>query len=533
MTDRERLRRQIGQLMVFGFEGLTVPDTMADLIRSHYVGNIIFFSRNVANREQVSDLTDVLQQLAREGGQELPLTISADQENGIVRRLPPDMPGLPGSMALGATGRPDNAFRSGVVTARLLKQVGINFNLAPVLDINNNPTNPVIGVRSYGDQGDWVAAYGINFMSGLQSEGVIALAKHFPGHGDTDVDSHRGLPVIAHGRSRLDLVELVPFVGAIAAGVDAIMTAHVVFPAVDPTRVAATLSRSVLTGLLRDELGFGGVLTTDCLEMDAISETVGVGPGAVAALKAGADMIMVSHRLDRQLQAIQAIEEAVLSGEIPESRIEEANARVGALKAKRLAVVPLTPDWASLQVEAKTLQIELSGQALTPLKWSGGLPQSPLSIAVLLDETTPVMVAAGRQGPNPWVKDAVSQACPAARVDLLNFPTALKAISSEDLLKKLAEYDLVVIGVNGDQNQPYLAFINTLFGEDIPQVTLLLRSPYDARLVGQAPNLLALYENTPWMVDAAIQSLFQGPALGRLPLEVSISFPRGYRAKKT
>lgn len=530
MTDRERLRRQIGQLMVFGFEGLTVPDTMADLIRNHYVGNIIFFSRNVANRAQVSHLTSSLQQLAVESGQELPLTISTDQENGIVRRLPPDMPGLPGNMALGAAGRPDHAFRSGVLTGKLLKHVGINFNLAPVLDINNNPNNPVIGVRSYGDQGDLVTAYGVNFMSGLQSQGVIALAKHFPGHGDTDVDSHRGLPVITHGRSRLDVVELVPFVGVIAAGVDAVMTAHVVFPAVDPTRVPATLSRPVLTGLLRDELGFDGVLTTDCLEMDAISETVGVGPGAVAAVKAGADMIMVSHRLDRQLQAIQAIEEAVLSGEISELRIEEAVARVSALKTKRLTAVPLTPDWESLQDETETLQIELSGQALTPLRWSGGLPQSPLSIAVLSDETTPVMVAAGRPGPSPLLKDAVSQVCPDALVELFSFPTVLNATSSDDLLKKLAEYDLVVVGVNGDQNQPYLTFINGLFHENIPQITLLLRSPYDARLVGQAPNLLALYENTPWMAKTAIHAIFAGPAQGRLPVEVSATFPRGYRA---
>lgn len=530
MTEEE-LRRRVGQLLVFGFDGPTVPESMENLIRTHYLGNIILFSRNVDTKEQVVALNDRLQALARESGQELPLTISADQENGIVRRLPTDLPGLPGNMALGAVGDESLAHTAGVVTGKLLANLGINMNLAPVLDVNNNPANPVIGVRSFGDVADTVATLGGAFIDGLQSQGVIACGKHFPGHGDTHVDSHLDLPTIGHDRNRLDRVELVPFRRAIEAGIDSIMTAHVVFPAIEPETIPATLSYRVLTELLRNELGFAGLITTDCMEMNAISETIGVGLGAVAALRAGADMIMVSHRLDRQLEAMDAIVSAVKRGELAESRIEEAYARVRALKLKRLGSPAEREDWPALLETAHALQTRLAIKAVTCLRRTDKvLPrlQSLGRVAVLVDDMTPLMVAAGRGGPNPLVQNAIKDVYP--EVEVKDYVISSGFDQEDALLEELAGYDAVLIGVNGTRNTRYLHLVNRLFALPIPQAALLLRSPYDATAVHEAPNLWALYENTPWMARAAVKAVFGAPGEGHLPVAVSKTFPRGFSA---
>lgn len=527
MTMESELRRRIGQLLVFGFEGTEVPNAMKDLIRNHYLGHIILFTRNVASIAQLQALNADLQRLAHESGQSWPLTISADQENGIVRRMPSEIPGIPGNMALGATLNAENARRSGELTARILLSLGVNFNLAPVLDVNNNPHNPVIGVRSFSDVPETVASFGKALIEGLQSQGVIACGKHFPGHGDTNVDSHLDLPTIPHGEARLRRIELVPFEAAIQAGVDVLMTAHVVFPAVEPAGIPATLSRRVLTGLLRQELGFRGVITTDCLEMNAISETIGTPKGAVEALKAGADLVMVSHRLDRQQATIEAIVTAVQSGELGEDRINDAFQRVVALKERRLR----TPPTSNVPVEeAGPLQIQLSEAALTRLTNGPALPKNARSVAVLSDETAPVMVAAGPGGKNPLVRHAVAEVLPGATIEEFSFSSSAEATNWDAALQKLATMDAVVIGVNGTQNGSYMTFLDRVHQLNVPQATLLLRSPYDARRFKNAPNLVALYENTPWMAAAAVRAAFHGgKAAGSLPVDVSDEFPRGYR----
>ncbi|MCY0879041.1 MAG: beta-N-acetylhexosaminidase [Firmicutes bacterium] len=530
-----KLLEKIGQLLMFGFDGHTVPDSFADLIRTYHIGNVIFFSRNIASAEQCRTLTTTLQKLARDEGQNYPLIIAADQENGVVRRLPPEVPGLPGNMALGATQQPDNARATGALTANLLTHLGINMNLAPVLDVNNNPANPVIGVRSFGDVADAVADFGVAFASGLQSRGVIACGKHFPGHGDTEVDSHRDLPVIRHTRDRLDRMELVPFKAAIRAQIDAIMTAHVVFPAVEPDGIPATLSYRVLTKLLRQELGFTGLIITDCLEMNAISETVGVGRGAVEALKAGADMVMVSHRLDRQLAALHAIQEAVASGELSLSRIDEAYQRVTELKARRLTAPPPDPAaWPTLLAQSQNLQRQLAPDAVTWLRRPAGSfpPVDRLNtVAVLVDDRMPTMIAAGSEEPRPLLAQAMRRIAPHATVAEYHFPECRTPYPTEDLfIETLQQHDLLLMGING-LHADYLTLVNRL-AERLPHSAIfLLRSPYDVTgLTGTQGAVLALYEDTAWMAEAALRALFGAPARGRLPVQVNERFPRGFRA---
>ena len=298
---------------------------------------LFFLDATLEHQQEILALTTELQRTAKEAGHEQPLLICIDQENGVVRRLGEGATIFPGAMLLGATDQPENAYKVGLATGKELKALGINWNLAPVLDVNNNADNPVIGVRSFGESAEKVSLFGKMAMKGMQDAGVITTLKHFPGHGDTNVDSHLDLPIIAHDMERLEEIELKPFVESIQEGADTIMSAHVYFPAIeDQQGVPATLSKKVITGLLRNKLQFNGVVTTDCMEMNAIANTIGTARGGVEAIKAGVDLIMVSHLHHLQKDTIDAIACAVESGEIDESTLNDAFERVTRLKEKYL-----------------------------------------------------------------------------------------------------------------------------------------------------------------------------------------------------
>lgn len=329
------LRQKIGQLLMAGFDGMEPDAKIERLIRDHHLGGVILFKRNIENPGQLARLNRHLQEF-NAGYSGIPLFIGVDQEGGVVARLEEGVTPLPSALAFRAAGSAADCEALTRVANAELCVLGCNVNFAPVLDVNNNRRNPVIGVRAFGETVAEVCEFGLAAMRGIQSAGIAATAKHFPGHGDTEVDSHLGMPRVPHDRARLDAVELAPFRAAIAAGVDAIMSAHVVFPAIetDPD-TPSTLSHAVLTGLLREELGFDGVVFTDCLEMAAIADGIGVVAGAVRAFKAGADVLLVSHREDRQLAVIEALVAAVKNGEINESRIDQSLGRILALKNRR------------------------------------------------------------------------------------------------------------------------------------------------------------------------------------------------------
>ncbi|WP_438495352.1 beta-N-acetylhexosaminidase [Paenibacillus sp. IHBB 3054] len=343
------LSDKIGQMLMCGFEGTAVPDDgIRELVAKGGIGGVIYFARNVETPEQVARMTAELQQAAAEGGK-APLWISIDQEGGMVARITEGVALMPGGMAIAAAGSVEDAYQAALISGRELSAMGINLNYAPVLDVNNNARNPVIGVRSFGESPEKVADYGAATIRGFQDAGVAATAKHFPGHGDTDVDSHLDLPTVRHDRARMDSVELVPFRRAIAEGVDAMMSAHIYFPALEQEKLPVTLSKAVLTGLLREELGYGGIIMTDCMEMNAIAEHYGTVEASVLAIEAGADIVLISHRADRQLAAIEAILHAVAEGRISETRIDDSVRRLLALKVKRgvIAAGPVEGDGAA------------------------------------------------------------------------------------------------------------------------------------------------------------------------------------------
>ncbi|OJK05118.1 hypothetical protein ASPACDRAFT_110316 [Aspergillus aculeatus ATCC 16872] len=329
-------QKKVGQLFVVGFHGLEPSAEIKTLIHEYGVGGIVLFKRNIIDIAQLRALTDALQREAQVAGHTHPLFIGIDQENGWVTRISPPMASqLPGPMALGATNSTDLAYKVGMATGQLLKHVGINMNYGPVCDINSEPLNPVIGVRSPGDDPEFVGRFASAIARGQRQHSVISCVKHFPGHGDTATDSHYGLPVISKTREQLEKCELVPFRRAAAEGIEAVMTAHISLPGLGDSKLPATLSPDVLS-ILREDMEYDGMITTDCLEMDGIRATYGTEEGAVLALAAGSDSIMICHTYDVQVASIRRVCEAVEAGRVSMTRVEEAYRRVTQLKQKSL-----------------------------------------------------------------------------------------------------------------------------------------------------------------------------------------------------
>lgn len=324
---------QIGQRLMTGFEGTEISQTLRDAVHTYKIGNIILFEHNVENKEQLRRLCAELQALVQaETG--TPALIAIDQEGGIVSRLKGDCAVVPSAMCVSATGKPENAYTAGKLTGEELAALGVNFDLAPVLDVNSNRKNVVIGTRSYGESPKLVATYGVAMSRGLQAGGVLSCGKHFPGHGDTAVDSHLGLPLVEKSLEELEACELIPFRAAIDADIDAMMTTHILFPKLEKEKIPATMSRTIMTGLLRERLGFKGLIISDCMMMGAIQDYYGTIPGCVAACKAGVDMVIISHSAELAGQAAQAIREEAEKGGVLAEEMDAAMAHIAACKAR-------------------------------------------------------------------------------------------------------------------------------------------------------------------------------------------------------
>ena len=327
------IRRQIGQLVVIGFAGDTLPVELLALAREFELGGVILFARNVESPEQVAELAHDAQSLARE----LPLWVSVDQEGGRVARLRAPFTEWPPMLTLGRSGDEKLARRFATALATELSAVGISLDYAPVLDVNTNPSSPVIGDRALSDRAETVARFGTILVDTLQANGIAACGKHFPGHGDTSADSHEELPLAESSMDRLEAVELVPFRAAIAAGVASIMTAHVLCPALDEG-APVTLSRRAVEGLLRGELGYQGLVISDDLEMGAIAKHYSLERASVKAVEAGCDVLLLcGEAQDRQAAVLEALIHAVEAEQLPAKRVEDALARQRTCKERFLA----------------------------------------------------------------------------------------------------------------------------------------------------------------------------------------------------
>ena len=324
------LDEKIGQLIFAGIAGTTVDSNTKSLLTKYKVGGIIFYKDNLINPSQTVQL---LNQVKSENGQKVPLLLGVDQEGGRVTRLPGGLINFPTNKEIGAINNSQFSYQVGTMLGKELKEFGFNLDFAPVLDINSNPNNPVIGDRSYGNNAEIVSKLGIQTFKGIQSQNIIPTIKHFPGHGDTSVDSHLELPIVNKSLQQLKELELIPFEKAINSGADVVMVAHILLPKLDAD-FPSSMSKNIITGILRKQLDYSGVVITDDVTMGAIIDHYSIGRAAVESVKAGSDIILVGHGYNNAVEAISSLKSAVQKGEITEQRINESVSRILELKKK-------------------------------------------------------------------------------------------------------------------------------------------------------------------------------------------------------
>lgn len=507
LLDQMTLEQKLGQLLMVGFDGLEVDEAVAELVRGRHVGGVCLFKRNIESADQVARLNDGLRALL-EG--EVPPFIAVDQEGGNVVRISDRVMVLPGNMALAATRSPELAYQAGRAQGEDLRRLGFNMNLAPVLDVNTNARNPVIGIRSFGDEPALVAQLGAAFIRGQSEARLVTVAKHFPGHGSTDADSHHALPVSHADREEL-LSQLRPFEEAIAVGLDGLMTAHVAMPTLTGTELPATVSPAVLGDLLRERLAFEGLVLTDELEMEAIDRRFGVGRAAVLAVLAGADMVLVPWRRSAQAEVQRALAEAVASGEISPERLDASVRRILAVKLRRGLFEPLPPREERLAALGSRRDVAeaIARQSVTLLRAeAGAFPlRGKRRIAVITAEA-----ALGReiQARAPTARVLVVPAYPDQR---------LRARLRQKAQALARRSEVVVVGLI---NSRQLELVTMAAATGRPVIAVSMGLPYLAEQVPEAKAVLTLYSYRESSAAAAAAAIFgeQGTP-GRLPVSLS------------
>jgi len=487
---------------------------------------------------EAASLLNRLQALAA-----IPLLNTADFEAGVGFRIA-GATAFPRTMAFGASGDEKLAYEAGRVTAMESRALGVHVNFAPVVDVNNNPRNPVINTRAFGENPDTVGRLGAAYVRGLQAGGMIATLKHFPGHGDTDVDSHIGLPVITHPRDRLDRTELPPFRAGIAAGAGAVMSAHVQMPAIDPAEFApATLSRAAVTGLLRGDLGFGGLIYTDSMGMEAVSTRMPPGEAAARAVHAGNDVVL--HSPD-DAAAVEGIRQAIASGQIPMAQIDasvrrilEAKARLGLHRQKLVSLdeIPLKVGTRANRAIAE----EVSRRGMTLIKDDRG--QVPLKIA----RDARVLYLSVLDYPSGWRIAAPSRTfIPELRKrwpNVTSIELSDRSTPSEvELVRAMApRYDAIVVSIfvrtasfsgRMDLAPPLMRLLQDLArttgASKQPLVATFFGNPYVATFLPELPAMLLTYDFYDLAEASAVRALAgDAPITGRLPIDLPGLAPAG------
>jgi len=520
------LEGAIGQKLLLAFSGKqgASPDLLDALHRYRPAGVTLFRSLNIDTPEQVLALTLDLQRAAQEAG--LPaLLIAADQEGGQLMAVGEGVTQLPGSMALGAVGDAQLARRAGEVLGRELAAMGINVNYAPCCDVNVDPHNPGIGVRSFGEDPQQVSALGAAMIAGIQSAGVAATAKHFPGLGDTVVDPHWGRPVVPHALERLRRVELPPFKAAVGAGVQMVMTAHIALPAVDGrTDVPATLSPAVLGGLLRQQLGFQGVIVTDAMNMHAIRQGEALGEQAVRAARAGADLLLMGEVAEDHRRVYAGLLQAAQDGSLQEAALRSSLSRVLALKGWLDQAGP-QPDLSVVGcAEHRRVADEIATRSLTLVRDQNGLLplrlQPDQRLAVVLPRPVDLTPADTSSYMTPQLAQALRRYHPRVEQFMLSPAPSEQEIAA--LLARLAGFDCAIVGTLNAYSQPEQAeMVHSILSTGIPTVVAALRLPYDLAAFPQAPTFVATYSLLEPSMRSLAAALFgQAGFPGRLPVTI-------------
>lgn len=497
------LEEKIGQMIVFGFDALELNDHAIDLITKYKVGNVILFARNVKTPEQVFKLNHDLQKLALKT-LGVPLLITIDQEGGMVTRIKSGGTFFPGAMTISASDQIENSYLSGRLMGKELKALGINMNLAPTLDVNNNPFNPVIGVRSYSDNPNRVAEYGLEFIKGLQ-ESVIATAKHFPGHGDTKVDSHLALPEIDKSLDELMEMEIIPFKHAVENGLEAVMTTHINFPQITKEGRPATLSKIALTGLLREKLGFEGLIITDCMQMKAIQKHYTTPLGTLMAINAGANLICISHSYELQTESVKRLKQAYEENELTLETINDRVSKILEYKEK-YASFKETETFEDIKETVlskanKEFAYSVVKDAFTKVVGD----DISLDKKTLLIASNPISTTIADED------DGSVSIIQKIKQEQLNIDTLEVSIKLEEdmesIIKKATLYEQVIFcsyNANIYQNQLEL---EKRLNQVVDLQVVMMRNPYDTFFNKDLKHVFAMYEYTPNSVNVLVEYL--------------------------
>ncbi|MFV2114849.1 glycoside hydrolase family 3 protein [Micromonospora sp. LOL_025] len=503
-------------------------ETPAEVVDEFRLGGVCYFSwsHNLDSPRQIATLSNGLQRAAVGDGTKgrVPLLVSTDQEQGVVLRMPAPAAQFPGSMALGAGRSPRAAHEAAEITGRELRAVGIHQPYAPIADVNVDPGNPVIGVRSFGADPTLVAELTAAQVAGFQDgAGATAVAKHFPGHGDTATDSHTDLPVIDHTRQEWDRIDAPPFRRAIDAGVESIMTAHIVVPALDPSGDPATLSPTILTGVLRGELGFRGVIVTDALNMAGVRRKYGDDRVPVLALKAGADQLLMPP--DLRL-ARDAVLRAVATGELTEQRVDESVRRILAMKYRQgLARSPLVDVEQAVRTVGAPAHLaavaRVTDPTLTAVRNDTGLlPLAPGQRSVLVTGWNSAAFAPVETVADGFTaRGARATARPATLPSDQTIATTAALAAEHDLTVVLTNkaWDTTVTDPRGTQRR----LVAALLGTGRPVVVVAVRDPYDVAYLPGVTTYLATYSYTRAAMDALVRALHgELSPRGRLPVTI-------------
>ncbi len=512
------LKKKIGQLLIAGFPSAGVDVQVMRLASDFSVGNFVLFARNIQSAEQLVNLCADLSRLVYDQTGFAPF-LAADQEGGIVTRVQVGASLMPGAMAIAASGT-GQCRQLAEYNGKIIRAMGLNMTFAPVLDVNMEPMNPIIGTRAFGDDPQRVAELGVPMALGFQDALVLPTVKHFPGHGNVVTDSHLGLPINRSHKDRLEETEWLPFQKAFDQGADGLMTCHVIYPEVDP-HWPATLSYEIMTNLLRKKMRFDGLAVTDCLEMDAIRAGYGIGEGAVRALEAGCDMLTFSHTYEAVSEAVNAIYAALESGRLTAERIDRSYQRVLRCKQKYGLLSPPTLQAAAAHKEAfdpvkVALNRQVSADSMTLV--SGSLEalhtaKKPAFFAPLSYATT-------------GVEDRERRPVSFSEMAAMRFGGKAVVIPMNDLDAATqsaleGDHDVAVLGLyNARFREGQQAVLHTLESSDRPLIILLLGAPYDISLVQRCDGLVAAHEYTELSVSALLDALETNQFPGNLPIRI-------------
>lgn len=515
------LKRQIGQMIIAGFPSLEVDDQARALVEDYKVGNFILFARNMNTARQVAQMCADLSDMTFEKIGLAPF-ISADQEGGLVSRITEGAALFPGAMAMAAGADLAQARQVGKNCGEMLRAMGVNVNFAPVLDVNIEPLNPIIGIRSFGDDPQKVADLGCAMAEGMVEGGVIATLKHYPGHGNVATDSHLDLPTNDTDPALLEKTEFLPFKQAFDRGVPAIMSCHIRFPKIDP-QLPATLSPAILTDLLRKKQGFKGLVFTDCMEMDAIQKGWGTAEGAVLAVLAGCDVLCISHHIEAVQAACDAIYEAVQTGRIPRERIQQSYDRIVAAKTRmglteKQVVSADAAEKMVYQPEKVELHKSLSRASVTLISGDGNLvknAKAPLFLSPVTKASTGVEDAEHNGLSFAYL---ASKALGGSFMDIEREPDQAQRA---EILQAAKGHDVVVLAVQNARFRPGMRKLMEELGrEDSKLAVVLVAGPWDVSYMAKADAVVCIYEYTPLSVASAVDALKTGEYFGKLPVKL-------------